>query len=47
MGTYVDDLPAAVDIDAIREAGVRIGADPLGGASVATGARSPSGTAST
>jgi phosphoglucomutase len=35
MGAYVDDLPSAVDIDAIREAGVRIGADPLGGASVA------------
>ena len=34
MGTYVDDLPQVVDIDAIREAGVRIGADPLGGASV-------------
>jgi phosphoglucomutase len=34
MGTYVDDLPAVVDIDAIRQAGVRIGADPLGGASV-------------
>ncbi|MEU7652884.1 phosphoglucomutase (alpha-D-glucose-1,6-bisphosphate-dependent) [Micromonospora taraxaci] len=32
---YVDDLPAAIDIDAIRDAGVRIGADPLGGASVA------------
>jgi phosphoglucomutase len=32
---YVDDLPSAVDIDAIRSAGVRIGADPLGGASVA------------
>jgi phosphoglucomutase len=34
LGTYVDDLPQVVDIDAIREAGVRIGADPLGGASV-------------
>ena len=34
MGTYVDDLPAVVDIDAIRDAGVRIGADPLGGAAV-------------
>jgi phosphoglucomutase len=31
---YVDDLPAVVNIDAIRGAGVRIGADPLGGASV-------------
>ena len=35
MGRYVDDLPNVVDIAAIREAGVRIGADPLGGASVA------------
>ena len=34
LGAYVDDLPAVVDIDAIRDAGVRIGADPLGGASV-------------
>lgn len=35
LGTYVDDLPTVIDIDAIRSAGVRIGADPLGGASVA------------
>ena len=34
LGTYVEDLPSAIDIDAIRAAGVRIGADPLGGASV-------------
>ncbi|MDM4142170.1 MULTISPECIES: phosphoglucomutase (alpha-D-glucose-1,6-bisphosphate-dependent) [Mycobacterium] len=34
LGNYVDDLPTVVDLDAIREAGVRIGADPLGGASV-------------
>ncbi|MCZ2827443.1 phosphoglucomutase (alpha-D-glucose-1,6-bisphosphate-dependent) [Modestobacter sp. VKM Ac-2986] len=34
LGTYVDDLPTVLDIDAIRGAGVRIGADPLGGASV-------------
>ena len=31
---YVDDLPSVVDIASIRAAGVRIGADPLGGASV-------------
>ncbi|MCV2395991.1 phosphoglucomutase (alpha-D-glucose-1,6-bisphosphate-dependent) [Actinotalea sp. M2MS4P-6] len=31
---YVDDLPHVLDIDLIRTAGVRIGADPLGGASV-------------
>ena len=34
LAAYVDDLPAVLDLDAIREAGVRIGADPLGGASV-------------
>jgi phosphoglucomutase len=32
---YVSALPDVVDLDAIRAAGVRIGADPLGGASVA------------
>ncbi len=35
MGTYVDDLPSVVDLTLIKSAGVRIGADPLGGASVA------------
>ncbi|MEZ5094530.1 phosphoglucomutase (alpha-D-glucose-1,6-bisphosphate-dependent) [Nocardioides sp.] len=35
LGAYVDDLPAVLDLDQVREAGVRIGADPLGGASVA------------
>ncbi|MFF8929484.1 phosphoglucomutase (alpha-D-glucose-1,6-bisphosphate-dependent) [Streptomyces longwoodensis] len=35
LGTYVADLPAVLDLDAVRAAGVRIGADPLGGASVA------------
>ncbi|WP_436761498.1 phosphoglucomutase (alpha-D-glucose-1,6-bisphosphate-dependent) [Streptosporangium sp. V21-05] len=35
LGHYVDDLPSVLDLDAIREAGVSIGADPLGGASVA------------
>jgi phosphoglucomutase len=35
LGRYVDDLPAVIDIAAIRAAGVRIGADPLGGAAVA------------
>ncbi len=35
LGQYVDELPTVVDLDAIRDAGVRIGADPLGGASVA------------
>ncbi|MGW0914463.1 phosphoglucomutase (alpha-D-glucose-1,6-bisphosphate-dependent) [Streptomyces sp. NPDC002784] len=35
LGTYVADLPNVLDLDAVRTAGVRIGADPLGGASVA------------
>src|SRR6188508_2680951 len=35
MGRYVDDLPNVVDLAAVKEAGIRIGADPLGGASVA------------
>jgi phosphoglucomutase len=34
MGTYVEDLPNVLDLAAIKSAGVRIGADPLGGASV-------------
>ena len=34
LGSYVEDLPSVLDLDAVREAGVRIGADPLGGASV-------------
>jgi phosphoglucomutase len=34
LGRYVDDLPSVLDLDAVRDAGVRIGADPLGGASV-------------
>lgn len=32
---YILDLPNVVDIDAIRTSGIRIGADPLGGASIA------------
>ncbi|WP_127503737.1 phosphoglucomutase (alpha-D-glucose-1,6-bisphosphate-dependent) [Actinoplanes solisilvae] len=35
LDAYVGDLPAVIDLDAIRSAGLRIGADPLGGASVA------------
>ncbi|MDF5757124.1 phosphoglucomutase (alpha-D-glucose-1,6-bisphosphate-dependent) [Spongiactinospora sp. TRM90649] len=34
LAAYVDDLPSVLDLDAIRGAGVRVGADPLGGASV-------------
>ncbi|WP_418275221.1 phosphoglucomutase (alpha-D-glucose-1,6-bisphosphate-dependent) [Isoptericola jiangsuensis] len=34
LTTYVDDLANVLDLEAIRTAGVRIGADPLGGAAV-------------
>ncbi|MCV7315743.1 alpha-D-glucose phosphate-specific phosphoglucomutase [Mycolicibacillus parakoreensis] len=34
LGSYVDDLPNIVDLQAIRDVGVTIGADPMGGASV-------------
>jgi phosphoglucomutase len=35
LGEYVAALPSVIDVEAIRAARVRIGADPLGGASVA------------
>jgi phosphoglucomutase len=35
LGQYVTALPSVIDLDAVRAAGIRIGADPLGGASVA------------
>ncbi len=34
LTAYVEELPTAVDLDAIRASGLKIGADPLGGASV-------------
>jgi len=34
LGHYIDDLPSVLDLEAVRRAGVKIGADPLGGASV-------------
>lgn len=34
LNAYVEDLPNVVDLHAIRAEGVRVGADPLGGASV-------------
>ncbi|MEV3900954.1 MULTISPECIES: phosphoglucomutase (alpha-D-glucose-1,6-bisphosphate-dependent) [unclassified Mycobacterium] len=34
LDAYVSDLPNVVDVHAIRAEGIRIGADPLGGASV-------------
>ena len=34
VAPYVDDLPNAIDVDAIRDARLRIGVDPLGGASL-------------
>ena len=35
LGRYVDDLPGVIDMDAIQGAGLRVGVDPMGGASVA------------
>ena len=34
LGAYCEDLRTALDLDAVRDAGVHIGADPMGGASV-------------
>ncbi len=34
LAAYVEELPSALDLDAIRASGLKIGADPLGGASV-------------
>ncbi len=31
---YVEDLPSVLDLDSVRESGLHIGADPMGGASV-------------
>jgi phosphoglucomutase len=35
LGRYVDDLPGVIDMEAIHGSGLRIGVDPMGGASVA------------
>jgi phosphoglucomutase len=35
VGAYVGDLQSVIDMDAIRSSGLRIGVDPLGGASLA------------
>ena len=35
LGPYVEDLPAVIDMNAIRSARVKIGVDPLGGAALA------------
>jgi phosphoglucomutase len=32
---YVEDLPSVIDLDAVRAAGLRLGADPLGGSNAA------------
>ncbi|HKE58912.1 MAG TPA: phosphoglucomutase (alpha-D-glucose-1,6-bisphosphate-dependent), partial [Pyrinomonadaceae bacterium] len=34
LDTYVNDLPSVIDLEAIRESKLRLGVDPLGGASV-------------
>ena len=35
MSAYVDDLAEVIDLEAIRSSGLRLGVDPLGGASAA------------
>ena len=35
LGDYVDDLPSVIDLAVIAASGLRIGVDPMGGASVA------------
>ena len=35
VSAYVEDLPAVIDLNAIRASGLRLGVDPLGGASLA------------
>src|SRR5262249_31642842 len=35
IGPYVEDLGGAIDMDALRGAKIRVGADPLGGSNVA------------
>jgi phosphoglucomutase len=35
VSAYVDDLAAVIDLDSIRGSGLRLGVDPLGGASLA------------
>jgi phosphoglucomutase len=35
VSAYVGDLPSVIDLDLIRESGLKLGVDPLGGASVA------------
>jgi len=35
IGAYVPDLVSVIDMDAIRSAGLNVGVDPLGGASIA------------
>jgi len=34
MGPYINDLASVIDMESIRSSGIKIGADPLGGASV-------------
>jgi phosphoglucomutase len=34
LGTYVDELPQVLDVEAVHRAGLKLGVDPMGGASV-------------
>jgi len=38
-GRYIEDLGSVLDLEAVREAGISLGADPLGGAGIAYWAR--------
>ena len=35
LSAYVEDLPAVIDLEGVRASGLRLGVDPLGGASLA------------
>jgi phosphoglucomutase len=35
LGAYIAELGSVIDMDAVRDSGIRIGADPMGGAGVA------------
>jgi phosphoglucomutase len=34
LGAYVDELPRVLDVEAVKRAGLKLGVDPMGGASV-------------
>ena len=44
VSAYVDDLAAVIDLDVIREAGLRLGVDRSAAPALPSGQRSPSAT---